>query len=237
MRLVPCGFASGRIGGGAQRRTCARKAAYMSELSRSRTQSSSSWGADRGSQVWMAAPSIRWSHHTLANRNGRGIELQTPPGSFFIASPRRCCGPTRADSGSSQRRRTVTVGFEAGMMRGRRNGLVETGWNFPLRWQLETRDELIAGNKAAVGCFRPEPLHIFVVGAFDIEHCGMQVRVAGWRGGHETAPMAFFRCLHRCNPQIRILSDSRPRPGIRQSDARPFYGMEGLDYATIRCRA
>jgi hypothetical protein len=55
----------------------------------------------------------------------------------------------------------------------------------------------------------------------------MQVRVAGRRGGHKTAPLVFFRCLYRLNPQIGALSDSRPRPGIRQSDDRSFCGMEG----------
>jgi hypothetical protein len=61
--------------------------------------------------------------------------------------------------------------------------------------QFETRDELIARDKAAVGGLRPQPLHILVLGAFDVEHCGMQARVAGWWRGHETAPLVFFHYL------------------------------------------
>ena len=155
LRLVPCGFASGCIGGADQRRTCARNEAYTSGLSRSSTQSSSSWGAVRESQVWMAAPSIRWSHQTRANRNGRGIGLQTPLGSSFIASSRRCCGPTRADSGSSQRRRTMMVGFDSDMVRRAFQRTRRDRMEHPLRWQLETRDELIARHKAAAGRRRP----------------------------------------------------------------------------------
>jgi hypothetical protein len=52
-------LAGENFGDGVQRRTRARKAAYTSGLSRSSMQSSSSWGADRGSQAWMSAPSMR----------------------------------------------------------------------------------------------------------------------------------------------------------------------------------
>jgi hypothetical protein len=59
------------------------------------------------------------------------------------------------------------------MPSGRGNGLVESGRNFPLRGKLETRDELIARDKAAVGRLGPQPLDILVVGALDVEHCGL----------------------------------------------------------------
>src|SRR5882757_1608240 len=120
------------------------------------------------------------------------------------------------------------------MPRGRGNGLVESRRNLPLRQQLEARDELIARDKAAVGCRGPQPLPVLVLEALDVEHCESQARR---RGGHKTAPMVFFRCLYRRNPQIRALLHFRPRTRSSSTERPAIWrgGSVGLRNNTLTC--
>jgi len=126
------------------------------------------------------------------------------------------------------------------MVRGTSKRTRRDGKEHPLNWQLETRDGLLAGDKAAVRCFGPQPVYVFVVGAFDVEHCGMQARVAGWWCHHNAVWYSSFRCVHRRNPQIRCLLHFRPGQGCRQSNDWPLGTWKRWitqQYADLRNRA